>query len=42
MIRKDKPIGNVLGAGFSWDGLADAAADVYLGVSQIFAASKLH
>ncbi|TKX24517.1 hypothetical protein C1H76_3124 [Elsinoe australis] len=29
--EKDKPIGNVLGAGFSWDGLADAAADVYLG-----------
>ncbi|KAF2220042.1 integral plasma membrane protein [Elsinoe ampelina] len=29
--EKDKPIGNVLGAGFSWDGLLDAAADVYAG-----------
>lgn len=29
--EKDKPIGNVLGASFSWDGLLDAAADVYAG-----------
>jgi len=32
-IRKDKPIGNVLGANFSWSGLLDATADVYAGVS---------
>ena len=30
--RKDKPIGNVLGAQFEWAGLLDAAADIYAGV----------
>ncbi|KAF2155345.1 calcofluor white hypersensitive protein [Myriangium duriaei CBS 260.36] len=29
--EKDKPIGNVLGAKFSWDGVLDAAADIYAG-----------
>ena len=31
--RKDKAIGHTFGGQFSWDGLIDAAADVYNGVS---------
>jgi hypothetical protein len=33
--EKDKPIGQVFDARFSWDELLDAAADVYLGVSTV-------
>ncbi|PNS21272.1 Protein cwh43 [Sphaceloma murrayae] len=29
--EKDKPVGNALGASFSWDGLLDAGADVFSG-----------
>lgn len=31
--RKDKPIGQAFDAGFSFDEILDAAADVYNGVS---------
>jgi hypothetical protein len=33
--EKDGPIGQVFDARFSWSGLMDAAADVYLGVSAL-------
>lgn len=31
--RKDKPIGNTFGEGFSWSEAIDAVADIYNGVS---------
>lgn len=34
LVRKDKPIGQTFGSGFSWPEAADAAADVYNGVSE--------
>ena len=34
LFRKDKPIGQTFGSGFSWPEAIDAAADVYNGVSQ--------
>lgn len=33
--RKDKPVGNILGAQFLWAHALDAAADVYNGVSTL-------
>ena len=32
-FRKDKPVGQIFGSGFSWSEATDAAADVYNGVS---------
>lgn len=32
--RKDKPTRNAFGEGFFWSEVADAAADIYNGVSQ--------
>ena len=32
-IRKDKPVGQILGSGFSWSEAVDAAAEIYNGVS---------
>lgn len=32
-VRKEKPAGLIFGLGFSWSEAADAAADIYNGVS---------
>ena len=35
-IRKDEPVGHILGSGFSWSEAVDVAADIYNGVSSTF------